>query len=297
MTTKQTKNNALQIAMPDSPVNFEPPEELYRLLSERISRYTMGDSTSVPMETATRLLEGILYCAHLNRSAPVKSLPDSAPLVQRWHMGVLRAKRLKKRAKLLLLEAQRMQPPLTNTAFSDTLVALSNFFRGYDTDFFAHEIPGSIDYPLCHPGSEANVGIEFFLDYLHRWLAESVFLRAFSPEVLRVLYERYYIDYVDLLVNLYLPAAEMAVLCALAGKPVQALELAAEDYASLGLALAKAGEFDARRDILHAADRALEELGLHGTLLRKYIRKTAQDLLVRLRAANTAGKNGKNSID
>ncbi len=290
--TTPTTNNALLLAMPDSPANIEPPEELYRLLSERISRYTMGDSTSVPVETATRLLEGILYCAHLNRSAGAQSLPDSTTLVGRWQAGVQRAKRLRKRAKLLLLEAQRMQPPLTNTAFCDTLAALPTFFRGYDPDFFAHEIPCSIDYPLCHPVSEENTGIEFFLDYLHRWLAESAFLRAFSPESLRALYERYYIDFVDLLVNLYMPAAEMAVLCALAGKPVRALVLAAEDYASLGLALALASEHDARRDILHAADRALEELELSGTLLRKYVRKTALDLLVRLRAANTAQDKG-----
>lgn len=288
--TKQTMNDALLLALPDRPANIEPPEELYRLLSERIERYTMGDSSSVPIETATRLLEGILYCAHLNRDSSAQRVPDNAPLLERWQAGVRRAKRLTRRAKLLLLEAQRLQPPLTNTAFCDTLAALPAFLRGYDPDFFAHEIPCSIDYPLGNPVAEAHVGIEFFLDYLHRWLAESVFLRAFSPEALRALYERYYIDYVDLLVNLYVPAAEMAVLCALAGKPVRPLLLAEEDYASLGQALAQEGELDARRDMFHAADRAMEELDLSGTLLGKYIRKTALDLLVRLRAANTGEK-------
>jgi len=286
--TQQTTSNALLLAMPDSPINFEPPEELYRLLAERISRYTMGDSTSVPIETATRLLEGILYCAHINRSSPAQSVPDSAPLRERWQAGMRRVKRLTKRAKLLLLEAQRIQPPVTNTAFCDTLAALPAFFRGYDAEFFAHEIPGSIDYPLCHPVSEDNVGVEFYLDYLHRWLAECEFLSAFSPEALRALYTRYYIDYADLLVNLYLPAAEMAVICALAGKPVRELLLAQEDYAAVGHALSQAEELDARRDMLHAADRALEELELSGTLLRKYTRKTALDLLTRLRAMENA---------
>jgi hypothetical protein len=244
----------------------------------------MGDSTSVPIETATRLLEGILYCAHINRNSTAQGLPDSAPLLERWQSGVRRVKRLTKRAKLLLLEAQRMQPPVTNTAFCDTLAALPAFFRGYSADFFAHEIPCSIDYPLCHPVAETNLGVEFYLDYLHRWLAESEFLRAFSAEALRALYTRYYLDYADLLVNLYLPAAEMAVLCALAGKPVRTLLLTVEDYASLGRALAQAEEQDARKDMLHAASRALDELGLSGTLLRKYTRKTALDLLTRLRA-------------
>ncbi|MEZ4628058.1 MAG: DUF6179 domain-containing protein [Eubacteriales bacterium] len=147
--------------------------------------------------------------------------------------GCRRSKAHCQARKLLLLQAQRTSPPLTNTAYCDTMTALPAFFAGYDADFFAQEIPCSFDYPLCQPVSDALLGAEYIKDFLRRLLAENTLLRAFAPETLLALYEKYYIDYADLLVNLYLPAAEMAVLCALSAAPVCALSLTPEQLASL----------------------------------------------------------------
>ena len=56
-----TTNEALIPLFPEAPTTAEQPEAVYALLEERVRRYTMGDSTSLPVETARRLLEGILY--------------------------------------------------------------------------------------------------------------------------------------------------------------------------------------------------------------------------------------------
>lgn len=284
--TNVTTSNELLALIPETRFYSENPESLYLLLEERIRRYTMGDSTSVPVDTARRLLESILYCLNIQRRADKNALPDSAPMKTRWQAGVDAAKRTAKRAKLLLLQAQRTPPPITNTAYNDTLSALPAFFAGYDADFFAQEIPCSFDYPLCQPVSDALLGAEYIQDFFRRLLAENTFLRAFSADALLSLYEKYYIDYADLLVNLYLPAAEMATLCALAGTPVRALSLTSEQLISLNQTLLSVDVSDARQRMEDAAECALFELNLTSDFLRAYMKQTARDLLVRLRASN-----------
>ena len=263
----------------------ELPEALLTLLSDRIARYTMGDSTSVPIDTAQRLLEGIAFCVSLHRASANPAVPINAPLSERYWSGVAEAKRRAKRAKLLLNQAQCGQPPVVNIGFSDTLSALPAFFRWYDAEFFAQEIPGSIDYPLCHPVSDALLGVEFVQDYLSRWLVESRFLRVFSKEALIRLYEQYYGDYNDLLVNLYLPVAEMAVLCALAGRSILPLALESAELRAVSEMLAQADDSAAHALLVAATDRTLEEAGVRGAMDRAYLLDTAQDLFIRLRAA------------
>lgn len=283
--TDLTTNDTLSLLLPDEPRLPENAEEVYAILAERIGRFTMGDSTSVPVETAQRLLESILFCVDLNRRAPSTEIPPEAPLRARWQAGVQEARRIAKRAKLLLLQAQRMPPPVVNTAYCDTIDALPAFFAGYDADFFAQEIPCSFDYPLCRPVQDSLLGAEYMREYLRCLLTESSFLRVFTPETLRALYVRYYIDYADLLVNLFLPAAEMATLCALAGEDVRALWLPPEKLARVGRSLASLEEDEAKERMRQAVKHTLCTLHLAGDFLLHYMQDTALALLVRLRAA------------
>lgn len=287
--TNMTMDDAQALFLPDEGREAESLEALYALLEERIRRYTMGDSTSVPIDTAQLLLESIVYCVDLNRRFPTQDAQKDAPLKARWQEGVRKAKRIQKRARLLLMQAQRTPPPLVNVGYCDTLNALPAFFTAYDPDFFTKEIPCSFDYPLCHAVEDTLFGAEFMQEYLRRLLTESLFLRAFSEEALRALYANYYIDYVDLLVNLFLPAAEMAILCALAGESVRQLTLSQSALLRVGAMLSEAEEEKAQRMMQDAADHALHELELGGDLLRKYLHKTALDLLVRLRAVSQSG--------
>ena len=296
MTTGITTNEALILPQIFSH-GAEQPEALFALLEDRIRRYTMGDSTSVPVDTARRLLEGILYCLDLHRRNPTRDVPQSAPVEARRQAGVGAARRAAKRAKLLRLQAQRTPPPLVNTAYCDTMDALPAFFAGYDADFFAQEIPCSFDYPLCHPASETLLGAEYMQDFLRRLLAENTLLRAFPRDSLLALYETYYIDYTDLLVNLYLPAAEAATLCTLAGEDARTLSLSAAGMARAGQMLAQAEEAQAREMICIAAARTLANCGLSGDFLCAYLQQTALDLLIRLRAAAGASNTAQQGRD
>ncbi|MCE5189980.1 MAG: DUF6179 domain-containing protein [Eubacteriales bacterium] len=279
----------IEIAALEGTESCESLDAVTALLAERIARYTMGDSTSVPLDTAKRLLGGMAFCVQLHLNGAASAVPKDAPLKERFFAGVAEARRLTRRAKLMLNEAQRWQPPVVNTGFLDTLAALPSFFKWYNAEFFAQEIPCSIDYPLCQPVSDSFSGVEYMLDYLKRWLTESAFLRAFPRESLVELYEQYYGDYEDLLVNLYLPAAEAAILCALSNAPVRALRPGEGQHAESIRLICAPDEADARNAVFMAAKRACEELCSGSAFARDYLEQTALDLMVRLRATYTAG--------
>lgn len=269
--------------IPSGRLGEEHEEELLALLAERTGRYTMGDSTSVRAETAVRLLNGILFCLELEKR-PADASTRGAPTRERFFAGVREAQRLQRRAALLYAQAKRWEPSVVNLAYSETLDALAEFFRRYDPDFFAQDIPCAIDYPLCQPVSERLAGVEYMLDYLRRWLTESAFLRALDAGLLRALYEGYYGDYNDLLVNLYLPAAEAATLCALADQPVRKLLLSTVERENAARLIWSEDGIAAQSAVLTAARRVCEELGQGGGFARTYAEQTALDLFVRLRA-------------
>ncbi|MEZ4627596.1 MAG: DUF6179 domain-containing protein [Eubacteriales bacterium] len=189
---------------------------------------------------------------------------------------------------MLLHQAQRMQPPVTNTAYRDTIAALPAFFRAYDADFFAHEIPCSFDYPLCDPVPDALLGAEYIAEYLRRLLTESRLLRAFAPETLRALYARYYVDFEDLLVNLSLPVAEMTLLCALADRPVHCLALDEKGYAEAGEKIARMNKDAAEEALRETASRALAQLGVGDPMVRELLVRIWRDLAARLDATGKA---------
>lgn len=254
--------------------------EFITLLAERTARYTMGDSTSVRLETAERLAGGILYCIDLAQRS--RSPGAAGSLKALYETGVLEAERQKRHGRMLLKQAESIRPPVENIGFRDTLLALPAFFRAYDTAFFAQEIPCDIDYPLCHPVPESLQGAAYVCEYLRRLNVETAFLRRFPASLLSLVYERIYIGDGGLLVNLYAPVAEAALGRALAGKTARNLLTDASDRALIRLKMNNLAEPAAKRILQQAANRVGAELGMTGALERTYLVQTAEALLPRL---------------
>ena len=256
--------------------------EFLTLLAERTSRYTMGDSTSVRLETAERLAGGILYCVELAQ----KAHPGLAErtLKAQYEAGILEAERQKRHGRMLLKQAESIRPPVENIGFRDTLLALPVFFRAYDTAFFAQEIPCDIDYPLCHPVSESLQGAAYVCEYLRRLNVETAFLRRFPAPMLSLVYERIYLNDGGLLVNLYAPVAEAALGRVLAEKAAFNLLTDASDRTRIWVRMKNTPEETALFALEQAAKRVCRELNITGVLEKEYLRQTARALFPRLRA-------------
>ena len=64
-------------------------------------------------------------------------------------------------------------------ALRTTLSSLLNGLKRYDAVFFAHHVPGDIDYQLCMPVSESLMGVDYALRYLQKLELEDELLTCF----------------------------------------------------------------------------------------------------------------------
>ena len=176
-------------------------------------RFAKGESSSLPIETAQELLYSILYTLSLRLRAANEphDLLLSTPVGLLFEQGQADIARLLKRGRRLLSLARGSAVDIPNRAYRDTLVGVGRFFTRYDPLFFAHEIPGDIDYPLCIPVPESLLGVEFINEYLLRlWLENRLVGRLERSEVTLCL-ERISPEHEELLLSLYdcsLPAVE-----------------------------------------------------------------------------------------
>ena len=261
--------------------------ELYALLAERAERYTMGDSSSLRTESAEALLRGILYCVSL-ACRQQTGTQGSVPVKALFEQGRMEAERMARRGRLLLKQAEAFPPPVTNEAYRETLSYLPGFFKRYDPAFLSAEIPCDIDYPLCHPIMDSVLGVEYMNGYLRRVITENGFLRRFSRERLTALYEHCFDDYDGLLVNLYAPAAEAAVGCALIGRSVAELTASKAERTAVCDRIT-AMDLEAGETLLaEAAETVCREMAVTGEAERDYVRRAASDLLPRIRACAAA---------
>lgn len=157
----------------DADANFNAA--LLRLLAARTERYTMGDSSSVTVETAQALLESIQYTLWLGCEAQgyqLAALPTGVALPDLLAAGQAEAERRVKSGRTLLLRAKVLLQDIDDAALQETLAEIGQFFKRYDLWFFAHDIPCAIDYILEAPISEDLQGIDYVIAYLRALIAE-----------------------------------------------------------------------------------------------------------------------------
>jgi hypothetical protein len=262
--------------------------KLWKLLGKRTECFTMGDSSSVPVETAQELMESISFTIGLymkSKGGDPALLLRTADLQELLKAGWTEIEAQLKTGKELLQKVRETAPSVENRSYKDTLKGIEVFFKKYDYRFFAHEIPGDIDYQLCHPLPGELQGIEYINGYLRRLLTENRFCGCFAPERIVPLLRSYCSDYRGLLINLYEPVAVNALGLAMLDGDILSLEIG-DDGRSKLLAFFKS---NSREDVLEAlklsADKLYRSLQLEDNTVSEYLLRTASDLYWRINAA------------
>jgi hypothetical protein len=153
----------------------------------------------------------------------------------------------------------------------------------------AHEIPCSIDYPLCHPVPEDLVGVDYINEYLTRLLLEADFLGHFELDACVRVLERSSPDYVELLVNLYEPVAVNALGRALIGADPRPLSISDEERESIVRCLGPLGASAWERVLGEAASAVCDALGLRDADAEEYLRALVPELLPRIEVGLARG--------
>lgn len=204
------------------------------LLAAQAGRYTQGASGSLPKETMDELLVSALYTLSVDPTRP----ESYAPLVGQDIFACFfqaQNRLLQKRDAALALASSlclRMDD-LGCVALRTTLSSLLNGLKRYDVVFFAHHVPGDIDYQLCMPVSESLMGVDYALRYLQRLELEDELLTCFPIHRVLALLDGVSARWRALVCNLLTPVLENAMALMLLGRPPRRLHVSGDDRAAL----------------------------------------------------------------
>lgn len=259
--------------------------ELYALLSEETARYTMGDSSSVPVETAQSLYRSVCFCIGL-RLQRAGGLMEAAALLQKETLSslFLAGRTLVRvelaRGKALLAALKEADFQTGNLAYLATQTeALPQFFRRYDFFHATHDIPCMIDYPLSIP--VAGEGILYINAYLTQLLLETRFLAAFDPKTIARLLRGHCPAPDEAVINLFTPVYHNAMGRALLKKEIRPLNLRPIDRNALWQMLEGWAEETLSALLRQAEERLLQELG-RDARQHVFFETARQELLSRL---------------
>ncbi len=265
---------------------------LYTLLAGETARYTMGDSSSIPVETAQSLYRSVCFCLGL-RLSQAGSLIDAARLIKEQPLYVLflegrtLVRKELERGRALFLELQECGFTTQNKAYLSTCnEALPQFFRRYDFWHGTHDIPCMIDYPLFFPLE--GEGIAYISAYLEHILPETRFLMLFDQKTVSRLLRGYCPEPDEAIINLFEPVYFNAMGRALLKKEVRPLNIHNAGCAALWRLMEACSEEQLAELIHQAGTRLLkiEEIRNDATLCA-YLRRAETELLARLLAQRT----------
>lgn len=200
--------------------------ELHALLVAKARAYTLGDSTSLPRETASELLASLLYTLGVNPNLPETYLPLlNTDIRALYDARLRRLQERTERAKALAAGLCLATPNIGCVALASTLSGIVRALPAYDMRFFAHRVPGEIDYQLISPVPDTLLGVDYTLEYLTRLQTELRFLSHFPLHRVLSLLDGMSSRWRELVCNLCAPAATNALGLALLGDDPRRLHL------------------------------------------------------------------------
>jgi len=265
--------------------------KLWEFLGRRVRSYTMGDSSSVRIETAQELLHSACYVLRIDLNgnpSVLKSVLDW-DLDCRFADGIKAVEQKIQTAGRLWQAACISIPKIENISLHATLKSIGSFSKRYHYRYFAHEIPCDIDYQLCHPVPETLLGVDYIIEYLRRILIEQDFLRRFEPALCIGLLDAYYPDYKGLLINLYEPIATNAIGLALIDSDPLKLDISSQEQERIAAILEPLPRKQSICALHSAASSVCSTLKIRRPVVRQYLRRLAAGLYPRIHAALSVG--------
>ena len=207
------------------------------LLAAQIELENRGHSSSVPEETAQKMMASIAYTVGLG----LKSYPSadeaaealkSTPVPTLHARGGARIAKLLRGTRAFYKQAKETRLDVPNVFYNAVLdSSLKAFFRRYDPEFAADESNFLPEYPLFSPVRDAN-GVEFAHAYAQRLYWENCFCAQFPPEDLQDLFARSIDSLPHASVNLF-RCVLIAALGSLLLKGAYSLRLSEQDVRDL----------------------------------------------------------------
>ena len=264
--------------------------ELLALLRMQAIAYTQGDSDSLPAEVMLELLASLLYTLGVDPAQSQTLAPlygrDLRPL---YEAGCRTLLRKTDQARALIQALCRETPPLGCISLNDTVRSILASLDHYDARFFAHRVPGEIDYQLIDPVPESVQGIDYILLYLLRLRAELRFLGRFPRHRLLALLDGTNPGWREEIVSLCLSVGANALGLTLLGEEPRRLHVRKSERQALMQLFSPLHPLDIENRLMRACTSLLDTLDLHEAQDADMLRALCRDLAPRIRSAADAG--------
>ena len=226
----------------DNNVIYTTQLELGKLLKEIIIKYTKGESSSVTVETAEKLIIAIWYTIDMylgsfgNITDSIEAIKNES-LESMYSKGKLILKEEFEAIKYFYEETIKNKLDIEIIAYNDTLgEGIEAFFKNYNIEFEPHDAPGSIDYPLAFDDWSVQ-GLNYIKNYLKNINIENRICSYFDKSAINNMLENYgkmySINYRDLLINVFELIITNAIFSFIINKDYKTLEIKEEQFISL----------------------------------------------------------------
>ena len=210
--------------------------KISEILKDLIMRYTKGESTSVTVEKAEKLIIGIWYTidAYMKTFENLEIAIDTLKKEEISYIYERGKDILKEDFKItekLYEKVLKNQICTDLMAYNTTLSGIENFFKYYDLEFEPDENAADIDYPLIFDDWDM-VGLYYMENYLWNLYVENEICNKFDNKdihkILKTYGDIYKIDYRDLLINIFEMTINNAVFSILCNS--NSLEIEKEEF-------------------------------------------------------------------
>lgn len=249
--------------------------QILHLLFEQVKKFTAGESSSVPQETAERLAEGILYTigvylADLQSTEKIMMALKNQPLSEQFFEGQKKIKILVDLTAEKLKKLQKTAPDYDNIAYQDTVTkGLDSFFYGYNIFYFPQEGNSAIDYPLNIDKMD-EAGILYMDSYIHKLEYENTFCQLFNQTTIRSLMQDFIENSSHYLFNIFHLVLLNAIASVLLNRSPQCLELIERDGERLQIQLAGEDREQIYGKVIRAADQIAAQLDMDERMRQYY---------------------------
>lgn len=180
-------------------------------LCECINTYTHGESTSVMSETASRLLNSLMftidaYLISIGDNGEALAEINSESFKNLYYKGIKQLKLIMCEIASLLVKLRRVRINTPNKLYNSVIDdKIMKFLKTYDIASAAH-IGGGFDYPVAVPCTKMS-GIYYIKGYLMNLYAESLYCKEFDTYEISGLYktlcDHYNLPYETADINIY----------------------------------------------------------------------------------------------
>lgn len=263
---------------------------LHELFCAQARALTMGQSSSLPQETAAELMASILYTLGVQADRPESYASLlGASLPERLEQGRRALGRKTEQARAMEAQLCLNVPDPGCIALRDTLGSILRGLEHYDARFFAHRVPGDIDYQLLIPVPETTLGIDYILAYLTELACELRFLSRFPHHRVLALLDGMSTRWRELVCNLCAPVANNALGLAMLGESPLRLHISDAQRQALTRLLSPMTEGMIENKLMVCAGKLAVGLFSGDASIARLLRAQARDFAPGLHAAAQTG--------